>query len=98
MTHLKFDAAGTATNERERVVGVDVNDLSAIKHKLREEREHDLKAAARQLEKEDVLDKEVSRKRLRDRKKNRKAKVSVACCAHSRPRNPMCALTHPLLH
>jgi len=76
--HLKFGDDGSAVNEKERVVGVDVKDMKAIKAALKEEREHDLKAAARMLEREDVLDKEVARQRLREKKREKKRKLKAA--------------------
>ena len=76
-SHLKFTEDGGVVNERERLVGVDTNDLPAIKKALAKEH-HDLKEAAMMLEKEDILDRAAEKQRLRDKKRDRKRKRKAA--------------------
>jgi ATP-dependent RNA helicase DDX10/DBP4 len=71
--HLKFADDGSFVDDKTRLVGVDTSDLPKIKAALAEDR-HNLKEAAMALEKEDILDRQHDRQRLRAKKLDRKRK------------------------
>eukprot|EP00039_Didymoeca_costata_P015656 m.270430 g.270430 ORF g.270430 m.270430 type:complete len:748 (-) comp16263_c9_seq1:1527-3770(-) len=73
-SHLKFKDDGSTINERERLVGINVKDKKAVRKALAEEKDA-VDLATKEMRTVDVLDKEEARKKLRQKKLDRKRKL-----------------------
>ncbi len=73
-SHLKFDDDDNAVDERQRLVGVALDDHAAIAAAVKAGA-HDLRDATLAMQQSDVIDRMVEKERLRAKKRERKAKL-----------------------